>query len=55
MKVVININSLTCGGAERVSAALANFLAGQDHELVVITMHSEESDFYPYAPPFSIS
>lgn len=46
MKIVIYISSLTCGGAERVSAALANFLAAQGHELVVITMHSEERDFY---------
>ena len=51
MKVVININSLTCGGAERVSAALANFLAGQDHELVVITMHSEEMRLLPVCTP----
>ena len=46
MKIVIYINSLTCGGAERVSVALANFLAEQGHELVVITMHLEERDFY---------
>lgn len=49
-KVIIFINSLTGGGAERVTAALAGYLAGRDYDVTVVTMHGVEADFYAVAP-----
>lgn len=50
MRIFFFIHSLTGGGAERVTAILACHLADQGHEVGVITMHSEERDFYPLDP-----
>ena len=47
MKVVFYIHSLTGGGAERVTSSLARNLVDQGHEVGVITMTSDEGDFYP--------
>ena len=50
MKIFFYIHSLTGGGAERVTASLVRHLADQGHDVGVITMHSEECDFYPLDP-----
>ncbi|SFC96595.1 Glycosyltransferase involved in cell wall bisynthesis [Thiohalospira halophila DSM 15071] len=50
MKIFFYIHSLTGGGAERVTASLVRHLADQGHEVGVITMTSEERDFYPLDP-----
>lgn len=47
LKIFFYIHSLTGGGAERVTASLVRHLADKDHDVGVITMHSEERDFYP--------
>ena len=50
MRIFFFIGSLTGGGAERVTASLVRHLADQGHDVGVITMHSEECDFYPLDP-----
>lgn len=45
-RVLIFINSLTAGGAERVTVALSGFLAAHDHSTTVVTMRGREQDFY---------
>jgi len=41
---------MTGGGAERVTVSLARHLVDQGHEVGVITMTSDEGDFYPLDP-----
>lgn len=50
MKLFFYIHSLGGGGAERVTATLARHLADRGHDVGVITMHTEERDFYPLDP-----
>ena len=50
MKIFFYIHSLTGGGAERVTASLVRHLADQGHEVGVITMTTEQRDFYPLDP-----
>lgn len=50
MKILIFINSLACGGAERVSATLANFWARKNWEVTVVTLASTSEDFYLLDP-----
>ncbi|WP_459936691.1 glycosyltransferase family 4 protein [Desulfonatronum parangueonense] len=45
-KILIFINSLTCGGAERVASSLAGYLARSGCAVIVVTMHGKERDFY---------
>jgi glycosyltransferase involved in cell wall biosynthesis len=45
-KILIFINSLTCGGAERVASSLAGYLAQSGCAVIVVTMHGRERDFY---------
>ncbi|WP_018140862.1 glycosyltransferase family 4 protein [Thioalkalivibrio sp. ALJ7] len=47
MKIFFYIQSLTGGGAERVTAALARHLVAQGHDVGVVTLASAEGDFYP--------
>lgn len=46
-KIIIFINSLTSGGAERVAVTLAGYLASRNYEVSVVTIHGVETDFYP--------
>lgn len=49
-KVIIFIHSLTCGGAERVSVALSKYLVKSGYEVVILTMHNKDQDFYILDP-----
>lgn len=42
MKVVLTIGGLVFGGAERVMSNIANYLAQQGHEVMLITVHKRE-------------
>lgn len=46
MKIIIFINSLAGGGAERVAATLANYWARQHWDVVVVTLANRSEDFY---------
>lgn len=46
MKIIIYISSLRGGGAERVTANLANYWAGKGWEVTVVTLASCNLDFY---------
>jgi glycosyltransferase involved in cell wall biosynthesis len=46
MKIVLFIFSMHSGGAERVSANLANAWAEQGHDVTVLTLASADLDFY---------
>lgn len=50
MNLLIFIHSLNSGGAERVSANLANYWAGRGWRVTVVTLASSESDFYQLHP-----
>ena len=45
-RVVIFIHSLNSGGAERVTANLANHWASQGWDIAVVTLASRDDDFY---------
>lgn len=45
-RVLIFINSLTVGGAERVAVSLSGFLAAHGHPTTVVTLRGRERDFY---------
>ncbi|MBR2515248.1 MAG: glycosyltransferase family 4 protein [Halomonas sp.] len=46
MKIIIFVDSLTSGGAERVSVFLSEYLIAQGHSVAIVTVHSEHRDFY---------
>jgi len=46
LKIVIYINSLTSGGAERFASYLASHLAHCGEDVVVLTMKSPETDYF---------
>lgn len=46
MKVLFFIGALTGGGAERVTAGLANYLVRNGHQATLATMHHTDRDFY---------
>lgn len=46
MKIFLYIGSLTSGGAERVTVFLAEHWASLGHEVMLVTMHPKERDFY---------
>lgn len=50
MRLLIFIHSLHAGGAERVTANLANHWAGRGWQVTVATLTSEERDFYTLHP-----
>lgn len=50
MKLCFFIYSLTLGGAERVAVTLANHWAAKGWQIVVITMASNQRDFYTLDP-----
>lgn len=50
MKLLIFIHSLSSGGAERVTANLANHWARQGWRVTVVTLTSSDSDFYQLHP-----
>lgn len=50
MKVFLLINSLCCGGAERVSVVLANYLIRQGYSVGLVTLHQSDDDFYTPDP-----
>lgn len=47
MKLLIFIYSLSSGGAERVTANLANYWAEKGWDIIVITVTNKNRDFYP--------
>ncbi|MDB5855693.1 MAG: glycosyl transferase [Herminiimonas sp.] len=47
MKLLIFTNDLSAGGAERVAASLANYWAGSDWKVTLVTLGPESHDFYP--------
>lgn len=47
VRILFFIHGLTAGGAERVAATLANFWAGQGHDVVIVTLRPSGDDFYP--------
>jgi glycosyltransferase involved in cell wall biosynthesis len=46
MHILILINSLTSGGAERVTVNLSSYLVEKGHKVTVVTMKDKQSDFY---------
>lgn len=49
MKFFLVINSLNCGGAERVMTLLANHWAGRGHQVTLQTL-SQDAPFFPLDP-----
>jgi glycosyltransferase involved in cell wall biosynthesis len=47
MRVLLYIDSLKAGGAERVTLQFAEWFREAGHEAVVLTRHGPASDFYP--------
>jgi len=47
MRLLLSINSLSSGGAERVMAKLANHFVAQGHDVIVVTQVSTGADHYP--------
>lgn len=50
MKLLIIIHSLSSGGAERVTANLANYWAAKGWNVSIVTMTGSKSDFYTLHP-----
>jgi len=50
VRLLFVIHSLGLGGAERVTATLANHWAGQGWHVTIVTVDGETTDFYPLAP-----
>ena len=50
MNLFIFIHSMSAGGAERVTANLANYWADRGHRITIVTMASTERDFYELRP-----
>jgi glycosyltransferase involved in cell wall biosynthesis len=50
LRILILIHSLTAGGAERVTAMLANHWVGQGHDVTVATIAQETHDHYAVDP-----
>lgn len=50
MKLLIFIHSLSSGGAERVTATLANYWAGKGWQVTVVTLASRSVDFFELGP-----
>ncbi len=50
MRLLIFIHSLSCGGAERVTANLANHWAGKGWDIAVVTLAPRRNDFYELHP-----
>ena len=50
MRITLVIPTFSSGGAERAMAAMANYWAGNDHEVSLITIAPVGDDFYPLLP-----
>lgn len=50
MKLVIFINNLAGGGAERVAATLANYWTQKKWDITIVTLASQNLDFYTLDP-----
>ena len=50
MKLLFFINSLSCGGAERVTANLANYWDEKGWKVSIVTLASSKQDFYQLNP-----
>lgn len=50
LNLLIFIHSLSSGGAERVTANLANYWAGKGWNITIVTMSGMEDDFYVLHP-----
>ena len=46
MNITLIISSLSCGGAERVMSIMANYWADRGNNITLITLSSNENDFY---------
>ena len=46
LKILIVVNSLVQGGAQRFSINLAEELKNRDHDVEILTLYPEESDFF---------
>src|SRR5690625_164033 len=46
MKIMFLIQSMTSGGAERVTANLANYWVGLGHAVTIRTLNNIDRDFY---------
>jgi len=50
MRLLIFIGSMNCGGAERVSANLANYWANKGWEIIIVSLYPQSLDFYELHP-----
>lgn len=50
LKILLFMNSMAGGGAERAAATLANFWAQQGWQVTLVTLASIDDDFYPLSP-----
>ena len=50
MRLLILISSMTSGGAERVSATLANYWASKGWDITIVTLFQQSLDFYELHP-----
>ncbi|MDD5267754.1 MAG: glycosyltransferase family 4 protein [Methylococcales bacterium] len=50
MRLLIFIGSMSCGGAERVSANLANYWAAKGWEITIVSLYPQSLDFYELHP-----
>lgn len=53
MRILFLLYSLGAGGAERVTATLANYWADQGHQVTLLTFAPVEDDFYSLRPSIS--
>jgi len=49
-RVALVISSLSGGGAERVTSALAKYWSAAGHDVTLVTLARRETDLYPVAP-----
>src|SRR5687767_6595933 len=50
MRLLIFINALDCGGAQRVAANLSNYWVDKGWEVSLVTIESQAEDFYALRP-----
>lgn len=50
MRLALVISQLGVGGAERVLSTMASYWADRGHDITLLTLWSQDSDFYPLSP-----